>query len=132
MSPTFKVLCSIASTATLVALFSITGARSAEAEGPRRGPPPEAIAACEDLEQGDACSVTHDERTLEGTCEETPDGALACRPEGGRGHRSPPPEAIEACSGSAEGAACSVTFGEHTVEGTCELSDGEQLACRPS
>src|SRR5262245_18697064 len=112
MSPFFKIIGSFAATGSLAALLSIAGARDASAEGerPRRGPPPEAIAACEDLEQCDACSVTHDERTLVGTCEETPDGELACRPEGGRGHRSPPPEAIEACSGAAEGAACSVTF----------------------
>jgi len=85
MSPTFKLSFSLAATASLVALFSASGARSAEAEGPRRGPPPEAIQACAELEQGDACSVTFEERSVEGTCEETREGELACRPSG------PPP-----------------------------------------
>jgi hypothetical protein len=45
----------------------------------------------------------------------------------------PPQEAIDACSSRAEGDACSVTFGDHTMEGTCRKGpngDGP-LACAP-
>lgn len=48
----------------------------------------------------------------------------------------PPPlpqEAFTACEGKAEGEACSVTFREHTMEGTCTSGpDGGKLHCRPS
>ena len=54
--------------------------------GRPQGPPPEAIEACADLAEGDACSFTgrrNDEIT--GTCIAPPDGdgGLACAPEGG-------------------------------------------------
>ena len=46
------------------------------------GPPPEAIAACSRATAGDACTVTHGDHTLTGTCEPGPDGGptLACHP----------------------------------------------------
>lgn len=50
MSPTFRVLCTLVSTTGLAALLSVAGARDAEAESHRRGPPPQAIEACEELE----------------------------------------------------------------------------------
>src|SRR5262245_49752170 len=47
--------------------------------GHRRGPPPEAFAACKDLDEGDTCQVTFHEHTIDGTCE--PFGEeLACKP----------------------------------------------------
>ncbi len=54
--------------------------------GNHRGPPPEALSACEGNTAGAACSWSHDGRTMEGTCF-TPGGdrPLACRPSG------PPP-----------------------------------------
>lgn len=56
-------------------------------------------------------------------------------PGGGSGHRrphGPPPEAIAACTDKAAGAACSVTFGDRTLTGTCAAPpDGGTLACRP-
>lgn len=53
---------------------------------PPRKPPPEAFEACAKLKQGDACSVTFREHTVQGTCDAFPDTtALACRPSG------PPP-----------------------------------------
>ncbi len=61
-------------------------------DGGRRGPPPEAIDACEGMKANDPCNFTgrHDD-TIEGTCLAPPDGdQLACVPEGGppeRGHR---------------------------------------------
>lgn len=63
-------------------------------DGHHRGPPPEAFTACEGKAAGDACTVTHDDQTLTGTCvappADAPDARIACRPdnmpEGGRPH----------------------------------------------
>jgi hypothetical protein len=47
-------------------------------------------------------------------------------------HR-PPQEAFDACAKKAEGAACEVTFREHTMTGTCAATpEGGALACRPN
>jgi hypothetical protein len=64
--------------------------------GPRRGPPPpEALAACEKLASGAACSFTHDGHQLTGVCWAPEDRPLACKPdrpphEGGSGSGSGP------------------------------------------
>jgi hypothetical protein len=58
------------------------------AEGRRRGPPPEAIAACADAREGDACAFDGPPGRLEGQCRVVRDGSLACVPAG---HRPPPP-----------------------------------------
>ena len=52
----------------------------------RRGPPPQALEACEALVEGDPCSFTgrYDEE-LNGTCFSPRDDILACRPEGHKG-----------------------------------------------
>ncbi len=49
------------------------------------------------------------------------------------GKRTPPPEAISACSGKSEDDACSVTTPRgDTMEGTCRNTpDGEYFACIP-
>jgi hypothetical protein len=46
----------------------------------------------------------------------------------------PPQVAIDACSSRAEGDACSVTFGDHTIDGTCRKSPSGEgpLACAPN
>ncbi|MGV7207808.1 hypothetical protein ACLB1G_08130 [Oxalobacteraceae bacterium A2-2] len=51
-------------------------------------------------------------------------------PPGGAPH-GPPPEAIEACKGKAEGAEVSFTMRDRKVSGTCQ-KDGEVLAARPA
>lgn len=44
----------------------------------------------------------------------------------------PPQAAIDACAKLAKGAACSVTFGDRTMNGTCEsIPQTSTLACRP-
>jgi hypothetical protein len=54
--------------------------------------------------------------------------AYADQPE----HRKPPQAAIDACSSSKKGDACTVTFGDHTLKGTCDAPpDSSTLACRP-
>lgn len=55
---------------------------------------------------------------------------------GSNAHADPPQlpqEAFTACEGKSEGDACSVTFREHTIEGTCATGpEGGKLHCRPS
>jgi hypothetical protein len=51
-------------------------------EGPRRGPPPEALAACRSLAAGQECTVTLGSNTLKGSCWAPEGKPLACRPAG--------------------------------------------------
>lgn len=54
--------------------------------GRPHGPPPEAIEACADLSEGDACSFTgRRDDVIEGTCivPRSEKEELACAPEGG-------------------------------------------------
>lgn len=48
----------------------------------RRGPPPEAIEACSNLNEGDACQFTGRRGDVSGTCFMPPkdDSELACKP----------------------------------------------------
>lgn len=80
----------------LIALLTVVGATVACAEpddsgygNQRRGPPPQALEACEALVEGDPCSFTgRNEEQLSGNCFSPREDILACRPEGheGRGH----------------------------------------------
>jgi hypothetical protein len=65
------------------------------ADGPRRGPPPEALAACKSLAAGAACSVTLGSNTLKGSCWAPEGKPLACRPAG-----SPAPDGAKPAAGS--------------------------------
>jgi hypothetical protein len=64
-------------------------------EGQRRGPPPEALAACKSLAAGQECTVTVASSTLKGTCWAPEGKALACRPAGG-----PAPDGGKPAAGS--------------------------------
>jgi len=61
-------------------------------KGKRRGPPPEAIEACEELEVDDACTVTLRGEEKTGQCMSGPDGQgpLACRPDDAPDRQGPP------------------------------------------
>ena len=61
-------------------------------------------------------------------------GAVAmAQPAGGQGgSRTPPAEALAACSKLTSGAACSFTGTQGTATGTCFAPEGKPLACRPS
>lgn len=55
-------------------------------DGHHRGPPPEAIAACDGKAAGDACTFSHDDQSIAGTCVAPPadapaDASIACRPD---------------------------------------------------
>lgn len=56
-------------------------------DGQRRGPPPEALAACDSLAEGDACSFSGPRGDVDGACRLSPAGEspLACAPD-----RAPP------------------------------------------
>jgi len=149
--------------AQLQALSTDSG--SAGQEGRRHhGPPPEAFTACDAKAVGDACSVTFGDKDHAGTCVTPPAGApdarIVCLPKDmpppppggpgggpgrgpggpgggpGHGHGGPPPAAFTACDGKPAGAACSVTLGDRTIDGSCKgpppgVSD-PRLACAPA
>jgi len=122
-------------------------ALGAEPEGgPRRGPPPEAFAACEDKAAGDDCTVSLPDREVQGECvappPDAPDDRLVCRPDdmppppdGRCPPGPPPPEAVEACEGHDAGDACTVTVdGRDPLDGICTPPPGGRegpLACAP-
>ena len=118
----------------LVALLALPA--SAQGDPDRRPPPPptEALEACDEKAEGDACIVELPERQLDGTCRATPhDDDLVCAPSGRRGHRAPPEEALEACDEKAEGDACVVELPERQLDGTCRATPHDEgLACAPS
>jgi hypothetical protein len=64
-------------------------------EGPRRGPPPEALAACKSLAAGNECTVALGSNTLKGTCWAPEGKPLACRPAG-----APVPDGVKPAAGN--------------------------------
>jgi hypothetical protein len=97
--------------------------------GGHRGPPPEAVEACQSLSKGDACTVTLHSQSLSGKCDGPEGKPLACRPND---PPPPPQEAIDACQELQDSAACSFTIDGHAVKGACHAPQGKQLACVPS
>jgi hypothetical protein len=74
------------STASLTSAVSAASSSSGSDErGQHRGPPPEAFTACEGKAAGDACTMTHEEQSIAGTCvsppADAPDARILCRPE---------------------------------------------------
>jgi len=54
------------------------------------------------------------------------------KPGSGGGHRGPPPEALDACSGKSENDSCSFSGRRGTVEGSCIIPpQQESLVCAP-
>jgi hypothetical protein len=134
-------LVSITLIACAVSLAGVALARTGGNDGRSRsgrhhGRPPEppaaAFDACKDRAEGDACSVTFRDQTLEGECHAPPnssDSQLVCLPT----PPPPPEEAVAACEQHAAGDACSVTFQDRTVEGICVAgrTESDPLACFP-
>lgn len=96
-------------------------------EGPRR-PPPAAFDACSGKSAGEACQVALPDRTVDGTCAATPDGALACRPDHPPG---PPPEMAAACRDKSDGDPCSFSHDGRAEEGVCRRGRAGALVCLP-
>ena len=123
------------------------GQRQGPGPGGHRGPPPEAISACQGKAVSATCSFTGRKgESVEGVCRGAPDGdtskPVACAPNhppGGQGgpggHHGPPPEALQACQGKSQGATCSVeTPDGQTLGGKCDRPPNDSskpLACRP-
>jgi hypothetical protein len=109
---------------------------------PGHGPPPEAFDACQSKSVGDVCSVKFGDKDISGKCVSPPAGAsdtrIVCRPDNmpDRPPPGPPPqEAFAACDGKATDAACTMTLGDKTLDGTCRppppgVSE-TRLACVP-
>ncbi len=107
------------------------------------GPPPEAFEACEEKSVGDECEFEGMDGTVTGTCQEI-EGDLVCEPENPPDDdddagppdddddmTGPPPEAIEACDGKAEGDDCEFETSQgDTITGTCKMIE-DVLACAP-
>jgi hypothetical protein len=49
-----------------------------------------------------------------------------------KGRHQLPPAAFDACQGKGVGDACTVTFGERTIEAKCAAAPDGRLACRPA
>lgn len=65
---------------SMLALCTAAGAN--ESGERRRGPPPEALEACADLQEGDDCTFIGRDETVTGYCAAPADRPLACAPEG--------------------------------------------------
>lgn len=60
-------------------------------------------------------------------------GAEALADDGRGPPPTPPAEAVQACQGATDGAACTFTMGDRTLEGACRTTpDGRAFACAPS
>jgi hypothetical protein len=77
-----RILLLVAAGMVTAAVFAQPQPPQGGASGARRGPPPEALKACEGRKSGDACSFTSPRGKAEGSCW-APDTSkpLACRPK---------------------------------------------------
>ena len=120
------------------------GTVEASDDGRPFGPPEEALTACDQKTESDACSFMspRDGSAVDGTCQTRWDdpSQLACRPndwpgrgERGEGQWGPPEEALAACNGVDTGSSCSFEAPFGTVDGTCSEGPGDsgQVVCRP-
>jgi hypothetical protein len=76
-----------------LALTLQTATAQPESGNPRSGPPPEAIAACESMEKGDACTFSGPQgEEVKGSCFAPPHASdkVACAPENMRKPGSAP------------------------------------------
>lgn len=96
--------------------------------GPQ-GPPPEAISACKDKQEGDSVTFAGFQgESVSATCR-TMQGMLVAVPEGHHGRKAgpqgPPPEAISACNDKQEGDRVTFTNRQgETLNGTCKTMQG--------
>ncbi len=126
-----------ANTLPLFALLLLPLAGIAQpGRGGHHGPPQEALDACLDLSENDACTVIIDDTSTDGVCMPgpRPDLPLACRPdrESKKARRGPPPQAVDACADLAVDDTCSFEHRGQEVEGTCAVGRRDELACKPT
>lgn len=97
----------------------------------RRGPPPEAIEACEGKKEGDSCEFEGRRGKVTGTCQTRRDQLVCVSKNKRKKHRrGPPPEAVDACKGKKEGDSCEFEGRRGQVTGTCQTRR-DRLVCRP-
>ena len=91
--------------------------------------PRPAVDACDGKTLADSCTVTHEERTRTGTCQQPSGTTLTCV----LAPPAPPKVAVDACAANAMGDACSFTW-EHgeTVNGACTAAADGTLVCAPA
>ena len=131
-------------TASEVTTSDGDGTVEASDDGRPFGPPEEALTACDQKAESDACSFIspRDGGAVDGACQARWDdpSQLACRPnewpgrgERGEGQWGPPEEALAACNGVDTGSSCSFEAPFGTVNGTCSEgpNDSAQVVCRP-
>jgi 4-amino-4-deoxy-L-arabinose transferase-like glycosyltransferase len=111
-------------------------------QGPRQGPPQEALDVCVNSTQGASCSFTQaNGNTIRGTCITPPNlDVLACAPQGMNQQNGQAPNggiapqaAKDACASSAQGASCSFTLQNgNTINGSCITPpNSSDLTCAP-
>ncbi|MET0591485.1 MAG: hypothetical protein ABW133_02220 [Polyangiaceae bacterium] len=124
----WKIARGILVAATAVSASAFLVASNATADGPPPLPP-EAYAACQSKNAGDACGVQFNGHEMTGVCTSHPtDGRLFCMPNRPPG---PPPEAFTACEGKKVSDACTVQMHGHELNGTCIQTPDSRLVCAP-
>ncbi len=98
----------------------------------KRQPPAEALAACVDLAEKDACSFTFHEREITGTCTVGRSDDLLCKPDRrNKDKKKLKAAALEACSGLALEDSCSITSAEGEERfGICQSGRNDDITCR--
>ncbi|MBI5352986.1 MAG: glycosyltransferase family 39 protein [Chloroflexi bacterium] len=108
-------------------------------QGTRQGPPQQALNACVNSTQGDACSFTQPNgNTINGSCITPPNlNILACAPTGMNAQQNlnqgAPQAAVDVCTNSTLGESCSFNLQNgDTINGSCVAqSNSSELACAP-
>jgi spore coat protein H len=97
---------------------------------------PDMTNTCEGMQEGDACTISFNGTSTQGTCTALADGQLMCRPQMNHGvlpdggmNVTPPTEMVAACSALQEGDACNLSLNGIAMEGTCTATGDGQLAC---
>jgi hypothetical protein len=82
--------------AVTMTLTTLGAAQSSPADDEPHGPRPEAIAACKDKNEGDACEADTPRGKMPGTCRKVRTGELACvHPHHHHDGGAPPPSTTE-------------------------------------
>jgi len=108
-------------------------------QGTRQGPPQQALAACAESTQGDACSFTMPNgNAINGSCVTPPNtNVLACAPQGMNVQQNlnqgAPQAAVDVCTNSTLGESCSFNLQNgNTINGSCVAQpNSSALACAP-
>lgn len=110
--------------------------QAASQPGSRGGMGATFVQACDEKAEGDACTITFGNQTIDGKCVNR-QGNISCIPgngvpgNGSMGQMPSMAGGLEACGGKVEGDACAMTFRNQTVDGACR-NWNENLTCTPN